>query len=391
MSISFDLGDDLRDIVEMVHRLAQDEVRPHLREFESAGRLPDELLRKVHELGLTTLALPAELGGPGLDLRASAVLQEEVAWGDVGVAIALSGPRSAGAAVAVLGDTDQKERLLRPFAAEDAFSRRGALAIVEGPFGLSPDSVATRAERSGDDYILTGEKRYVLNAAEAELTVVLARDAESRSADPWANLAFFAVEGRPKGFSAGTRQRTLGLETARYAHLSFDHVRIPARNRLKGRGDGRRDVLEVVARKRVLDAARLVGCARAASEYAFKYATERKAFGKALYEHQGLAFLMADMATKVEACRWLVWKAAWCFDKAGPGYAADAIHEAAVAFRHVADLGVEITTDAVQVLGGHGYIQDHPVEKWMRDARCLGLVDGLSVDDDATIADAILV
>src|SRR5205823_4434441 len=151
-----------------------------------------------------------------------------------------------------------------------------------------------------------GEKRYVLNAIDADLTVVLARDTSAHDPNPWNNLAFFAVEGRPSGLVARERNRTLGLNTARYATLELDKVRVPARNRLKGRGDGRRDVLEIVARKRVLDAARLVGCARAASEYANKYATERRAFGKALYEHQALAFMMADMATKIEACRWLV-------------------------------------------------------------------------------------
>ncbi|MBI3725739.1 acyl-CoA dehydrogenase family protein [bacterium] len=390
MTISFDLGDDLKDIVEMVHKLASEEIRPRMREFEHEGGLPEDLLKQLHGLGLTTLSLPAELGGPGLDLRSSAVLQEELAWGDVGVAIALSGPRSAGAAISMLGDTSQKERFLKPFAADDAFGKRGAVALVEGPFGLSPDAVETTARRVGDEYVLDGKKRYVLNAAEADLTVVLARDLSSQDTSLWNRLAFFVVEGRPAGLIAGERHRTLGLNTGRYANLSLEGVRVPEKNRLKGRGDGRRDVLEVVARKRVLDAARLVGCSRAASEYAFKYSTERHAFGKPLFEHQALAFMMADMATKLEATRWLVWRAAWSFDSAGPGYAANAIHEAAVAFRHAADLAVEVTTDAVQILGGHGYIQDHPVEKWMRDARCLGLVDGLSVDDDATIAEGVL-
>jgi acyl-CoA dehydrogenase len=384
MSISFDPGDDLKDIVDMVHRLAADEIRPNLRHFEHEGALPDELLRKCHELGLTNLSLPAEQGGPGLDLRAAAVLQEEIAWGDVGAAMALAGPRAAGAAVALLGDAEQKERLLRPFAADDAFARRGALALVEGPFGLSPEAIATTAERSGDGFVLTGEKRYVLNAASAELTVVLARDASQSEADPWKNLAFFAIEGRPAGLSAGPRLGTLGLETARYAHVKLEGVKVPARNRLLA--NGRLSILGLVAREKTLDAARLVGCSRAATEYAAKYATERKAFGKALYEHQALAFMMADMATRIDAVRWLVWRAAWSFDQGSP----EAVHEATVAFRHATELSVEITTDAVQVLGGHGYIQDHPVEKWMRDARCLGLVDGLSVDDDALIAETVV-
>ncbi len=385
MTISFELGDDLKDVVEMVHRLSQDEIRPRMRQYEKDGHLEEDLLQKVHSLGLTTLALPQEVGGPGLDLRAAAVLQEELAWGDVGVSVALSGPGAAGIAVATLGDDEQKARLLKPFAADDAFSKRGALAAVEGPFGLSPDAVSTTAELSGDSYVLKGEKRYVLDADSSDLTVVLAREG---SQEGWAGLAFYAIEGSHPGLRAGERLRTLGLETARYAHLTLDSVRVPAKNKLKGKGDPRRDVLEVVSRKRVLDAARLVGCCRAASEYANKYATERKAFGKALYEHQSLAFMMADMATKLEACRWLVWKAAWRLDQSAGSD--EALLDAAVAFKHATDLSVEVTSDSVQILGGHGYIQDHPVEKWMRDARCLGLVDGLSIDADTQISEQLL-
>jgi acyl-CoA dehydrogenase len=387
MSISFELPDEVKDVVDMVHRLAQDEIRPHLRDHEHAGELPPELLQNVHSLGLTTLSLPQEVGGPGLDLRAAAILQEELAWGDVGVAVALSGPGAAGLAVAALGDADQKSRLLAPFAAEAAFERRGALAIVEGPTGFSPE-VATTAEKKGDDFVITGEKRYVQDGASSELTVVLARDASRNDPDPWKNLAFFAIEGRPQGLTASERLRTLGLETARYAHVKLEGVRVPAKNRLAGKKPWH-DVHEVIAKKRILDAARLVGCCRAASEYANKYATERKAFGKPLYEHQALAFMMADMATKIDACRWLVWRAAWRLDQEGG--ADQALAEAAVATKHAIDLSVEVTSDAVQVLGGHGYIQDHPVEKWMRDARCLGLVDGLSVDADTQISEQLLV
>ena len=181
----------------------------------------------------------------------------------------------------------------------------------------------------------------------------------------------------------------LGLGTAHFASIKLEGV--PA-ERLPGSGDPRRDVLVVAARHRVIDGARLVGCMRAASEYAFKYSTERRAFGKALYEHQALAFMMANMATRVDACRWLVWRAAWRLDTIGAeGNPLEAaLHDAVIAHRHASELAVLVTTDAVQLLGGHGYIQDHPVEKWMRDARCLGLVDGLSVDDDATIAETVV-
>jgi len=191
----------------------------------------------------------------------------------------------------------------------------------------------------------------------------------------------FAVEGRAAGLLPGERSRTLGLRTASYGPLRLEDVRVPAANRLgldaPAPGALRRALRRAIARKKVLDAAHLVGCARGTSEYAFKYAQERRAFGVFLYEHQGLAFLMADMATKVDGMRTLVWEAAAAHDQGG-----DALPLALSAHRQAAELAVEVASDAVQVLGGHGYIADHPVEKWMRDARTLSLVDGLVFEDE---------
>lgn len=390
MTISFEPGEDLEAIVEAVQGFAADRLRPRLRDFEAAGELPEDLRRECHDLGLTTLALPASLGGDDdLDVRAAALCAEELAWGDVGAAVAIPGPRSAGALVVDLADAAAAERLLAPFAdEEEGWRRRGALALVEGPFGLAPDAVEATARPEGDAWVLDGRKRYVQAAGEADLTVVLARDVTSQAPDPWDRLGLFAVvsgEGAgPDGLAAGERCRTLGLNAARYADLELKGVRVPRGDRLDGGEPGqvRRALRRAIARKKVIDAARLVGCARAAAEYAFKYAGERKAFGVYLYEHQGLAFFMADMATHVDGLRTRVWKAAWTVDAGRDAYGL-----AQAAHRHAADLAVAVTSDAVQVLGGHGYVQDHPVEKWMRDARTLGLIDGLDdVEAEQTAA-----
>ena len=382
MSISFELGEELQAVVEAVHAFAEGRLRPHLREFEAAGGLPAELEAECHELGLTTLALPEALGGNDLlDLRAAVLCSEELAWGDLGAAVAIPGPRTAAALVVELASQEQAARLLAPFTAPDGGSRRGAAALVEGPFGLDPTTIQTTARRDGDAWVLDGTKRYVQGAGQAELTLVLARDTGSSAPDPWDRLGLFAVEGRPAGLSAGERHRMLGLGTARFADLTLAGVRVPAANRLGAGAPGEvgRALHRAVARKKLLDAARLVGCCRAASEYAFKYATERKAFGVYLHEHQGLAFMMADMATRTDGIRTLVWQAAWALDA---GQKDEGARLAFQAFRQAADLAVLVTTDAVQVLGGHGYLHDHPVEKWMRDARTLGLADGLTFDEE---------
>ncbi len=383
MTISFDIGDDLEAIVEAVHGFAEENLRPGLRAFEEAGRLTDDLQRELHEMGLSTLVLPESLGGDdALDTRAAVLISEELAWGDLGAAVAISGPRSAGYLVLALGDDAQAKRLLTPFSDEaQGWGRVGSLALVEGPFGLDPAAIETTATLEGDSYVLRGAKRYVQSAGEAALTVVLARDPKSTAADPWDRLALFAVEGCPDGFEASERNRLLGLEACRWANVTLDGVKVPRNNRLGGEslapGVLQAALRKGVARKKTIDAARLVGCARAGCEYAAKYAQERKTFGVYLYEHQALAFMMADMAMRVDAMRTLVWSAAAALDTGKDAYAL-----AVRALRYAAEKSVEVATDAVQMLGGHGYVQDHPVEKWMRDVRTLGVVDGLVFDDE---------
>lgn len=385
MSLSFDIGEDLQSIVDAVHGFAEGRLRPGLREFEHEGGLGDELQRECFELGITTLALPERLGGSDLlDIRAAVLCSEELAWGDIGAAIAIPGPRSAGFAVVEVGTPEQQERLLRPFTdAERGWKMRGGLALVEGPFGIDPSAIETTARRQGDGWVLRGKKAYVQGAGLADLTIVLARDESSKAADPWDRLALFAIEGKPEGFVPGERGKTMGLHTARWGPVELKDVKVAANNRLgTGKpGETRTALQRTIARKKVIDAARLVGCTRAASEYAFKYATEREAFGVKLYEHQALAFMMADMATNVDGLRTLVWHAAWSLDRGEDGYV-----ESKRAHDLASELAVQVTSDAVQILGGHGYLWDHPVEKWMRDARTAGLVDGLYFDEDAELA-----
>lgn len=383
MSVSFEPGEELAQVVDAVRAFARERLRPALRELEAAGALSEELARECHELGLATLGLPETLGGSELlDLRAAALCAEELAWGDLGAAVALPGPGAAAPLVLALGTGAQAERLLAPFADEaEGWARRAALALVEGPFGVDPAACEATCRREGEEWVLSGRKRYVRGGADAALTLVLARDVASGAPDPWDRLALLAVVGRPAGLAVEARHETLGLGAARWADLRFEQVRVPAADRLGGDaapGALRRVLRDALARQRTLDAARLVGCARAATEHACDYAQERHAFGVPLYQHQALAFMMADMATRVDGVRSLVWQAAAALDRGDARAPALAL----LAHRQTAELAVEVCSDAVQVLGGHGYLWDHPVEKWMRDARTLSLVDGLTLPED---------
>lgn len=377
MSFSFEADEDLEAIVEAVRGFAAEQIRPQLRELEEARGLTAELAEALVELGLTTLPLPEVLGGSDdLDARAEALCLEEIAYGDVGVAAAIPGPGSAAVAILAAGSEAQQQSLLTPFAEPSDPLLCGTLAWAEGPCGVEPGAIEATCKRDGDVWVLAGSKRYVLGGGRAQLLLVLARDTSSQAADPWDRLKLLAAEGP---LPAEEPDRTMGIWTADYATVKLDGARVPAARVLDTAQPGTlREVVErTLAHVKLTQAAALVGCARAACAYAFNYATERQAFGQYLYEFQALAFMMADMATRTDGLRTLVWEAAWAFDQ-GEGALAAALR----AHQQAAELSVSITSDAVQILGGHGYLWDHPVEKWMRDARTLSLVDGLTVPLD---------
>jgi acyl-CoA dehydrogenase len=377
--LSFDIGEDLQAIRETVHRFAEDEIRPHLRDFEAAGALTDAFIHPYLELGLTAVHLPEAQGGMGMGMRAAAVIQEELAWGDIGVANALPGIDSVLFALQELGTPEQLERLVNP----DRANLHSCVALIEPAPGFQLADTWTLAEEDGDDYVLFGKKAFALNAGLATLYVVLAQTAPGSGFD---GLRAFVIEPDTEGITAGERHHLLGLNTAHFGELELFGCRVPKANMLTGDGDLRGGLHRLVDRLRVVAGARIVGACRAAAEHAFKYGTEREAFGKPLYEHQGLSFMIADMATQIDIARLQLWRAAWAIDAGSP----DAHRHVAMAFRRIAQLSEPITSNAVQLLGGHGYIQDHPVEKWMRDVRVQALIGGLEGFLTHDVADAEL-
>lgn len=363
--IQFSPTDDERQLQELAREFAQRRMRPALRDAEAAGGAPAEVAREFHELGLAAIGIPEAAGGLGLGLVAQALVWEELAAGDLGLALALPGPGMALPFLATLATPDQQRMYLAPFASEggapgaDGSPRRAALATAglvpdaEGPLGLP------RARPTDQGYVLDGALPMV-TPAPADLYLVPAALEGAAGPPPW---AAFAIPGDAAGLSVSAPVAKVGLEAVPTAHLTLEECHVESRQ-LLGLDAPPGALQRALDAVRVLCAAQAVGLARAAAEYAARYAAGRKAFGQPIAQFQAIAFLAAEMAMEVEAARALTWRAAWLWDTGK-----DAAVAAAQALMQASQAAMFCTDNAVQTLGGHGYVDDHPVEKWMRDAK----------------------
>jgi acyl-CoA dehydrogenase len=347
-------------VQETVSSFARSEIRPIARDADESGEIPRGVVDQGFELGLIHSALPEEHGGFGEERSAvtGAIVAEELAWGDLSIALHLLAPRLFAYPVTDLGSAAQKRDLLPPFTR--AFLAATA-AVVEPRIGFDPANLATRAERSGGDFVLNGRKCFVPLAADAERLLVFAQLDDAPSA--------FVVERAAAGLGIGEREKNMGLKPLATHELTLEGVRVPASARLEG------DLRPTLDRTRVALGALAVGVARGAYEFARDYAKERKAFGVPIAQKQAIAFILADMAIEIDAARLLVWEAAWLIDQGR-----DATRESVLAKRYAANTALKVTDNGLQVLGGHGYIRDFPVELWLRNARgfssfeCLAIV-----------------
>jgi acyl-CoA dehydrogenase len=360
--ISFALSDDQQIIQDTVRKFAAEELRPRMREFEQAGAVPDALRKKFHELGLALLDAPEDCGGQGLGAVTAVLVHEELAAGDPGCAVALWAPHTAAAAILELGDDAQRKRWLPRFA--QAPGRLGAVAWSET--GKPPEAgFAATATAKGDQFVLAGKKSFVVNAGAADLTVVFAQVEAGKG---WDGAGAFVIEGAGTA-RAGARHQLLGLETVQASELVLDGVTVPAQNRLLGSAGFGAATRRFFDRVALMNASRQVGLARAAYELALAYTQDRHAFGKPVAHFQSIAFTLADMHMDVESARWLVWRAAADLDAARPS-AKESIAQAAV---HANEAAWRVADNAVQLLGGAGFIQDFAPEKWLRDTKALAL------------------
>jgi alkylation response protein AidB-like acyl-CoA dehydrogenase len=363
VGVSFDLSDEQRELRALAHEFAERELRPIAREWDEREDCPPELLAKAAALGLTSHAIPVEYGGGGVSAVTSAVVAEELSWGCAGLAAPIGATMFPVRPLLYAGTEEQRQRWLPRLASEDGCL--AAIAFTEPGAGSDVASLQASARRDGGGYVLNGEKCYVTNGGIAELTIVFARLDTGISA--------FVLEAGDPGVSAGRKEPKLGLRSSYTGSILLEDARVPADRLLGEEGEGFAIAMDFFLHSRPQVAASAVGIARAAFEYATDYANERHAFGKPLIAKQGVSFKLADMAMQIEASRLLVWRAAAALESGGE---AGLLGSYAKAF--AADTAMSVTTDAVQILGGAGIMRDHPVEKWLRDAKVLQIVEGTS-------------
>ena len=359
---TFDLTDEQRMLTDMVRRYSERTLRQVYREAEESHEMPPEVIAQGWELGLLPASLPEEYGGFGeYSVLNSALIAEELGYGDIAASLELLAPNLVATPIYLCGTEEQKQTYLPLFTAEEM--PKVASAFLEPVILFDPYHLHATAQRQGDDYILNGQKAMVINADEAELFLIYAHDEAADSTQA------FLVPADAAGLSVGEREKWMGFNALKTYRLSLEEVKVPAANRLGG--EAGIDVQRILNSSRIALSALGVGLARAAYEYARDYAKERVAFGEPIAHRQSIAFMLAEMAIDIDATRLMVWEAAWKIDKGQ-----NATHDAYLAARYAADVALKVADGAVQVLGGHGYIREHPVELWLRNARSLATLLG---------------
>ncbi len=361
--VSFELSEEQRMMRDSVGAFAREEIRPAAREADESGAIPAELVAKAWQLGLAQGPIPEKFGGNGAARSAvsGAIIAEELAWGDLAIALHALAPQLVAFPVLEVGSDEQRERHLRRLAGAEFAAATAAL--MEPRWDFDPSELATSARRDGASFVLAGRKCMVPLAATAETILVWA------AAD--GGVGGFLLSRDTFGLKIGEREKNMGLKGLETFELELDGVRVGAEVRL-GAENGV-DFRRLLSQSRVAMGALGVGVARAAFEYARDYARERRAFGVPIATKQAVAFMLADMAIEIDAARLLVWEAAWHLDRG-----TDSFKESYLARNYVAAAALKVTDNAVQVLGGHGYIREHPVELWLRNARGLVALEGLA-------------
>lgn len=355
---SFDLSEEQTQIQTTVQQFAAKQLRPKLRAIEKSG--PSEALKaSFNELGLTGVEWPEAAGGQGMGTLVRALIEEELAIGDVGAAFALDAPGAASQLLLALGTPAAHAAL------KGLLQSGGRAALAAAEEGKASDDFRTSAVRTAAGWELTGKKAWVFHGGDAELHLVLAQVEPGKGLS---GAGIFLVRAGNTGLRQSRTFTTLGLQAMPVREVVVEGAKVAAADRLDAPGTLPEVLRAYYDRLSLVTAARGVGLAHAAYEYARAYAEERQAFGKPIGHFQAIAFLLADMATAVDAARWLVWRAAWEYDKGDKPTS-----NIATAQAQALDSAFFCANSCVQILGGAGYLQDHPAEKWMRDAKTLAL------------------
>ncbi|WP_030909673.1 acyl-CoA dehydrogenase family protein [Streptosporangium amethystogenes] len=351
------------DLINLVRDLAGKELAPRAARAEADEEFPREVFRTLGAVGVLGLPYPEEYGGGGQPYEVYLQVLEEIAavWSSIGVGVSVHALSCFG--LVDFGTAEQREEWLPGMLGGDLL---GAYCLSEAHAGSDPAAMRTRAVRDGDDYVLDGAKAWTTHGGHADFYQVMARTSDDRK-----GISCFLVPADAEGLSADPPERKMGLTGSATATVRLDHVRVPARRRIGAEGDGLKIALAGLDSGRLGIAAVATGLAQGALDQAVAYAKERESFGKPIIEHQGLAFLLADMEAAVQSARATTLHAARLKDRGRPFS-----REASIAKMVATDNAMKVTTDAVQVLGGYGYTRDFPVERYMREAKVMQIFEG---------------
>jgi acyl-CoA dehydrogenase len=367
--IGFELSQEQQDLKATVHEFADQVIRPAAPTFDESEETPWDIMRQAHQLGLDTYQYPEEYGGGGVtDPVTHMIVTEEMGWGCAGIGTAINATSLCATAIQQCGTPEQREKYLSLFCDPNTLAL-GAFGLTEAEAGSDVGALRTTAKRVEGGYLLNGSKRFITNGGIADIHVIFATT--DRQAG-WRGIQAFVVDRSSTGLRLGRKERKMGVRASHTGEVILEDCFVPSENLLGGEnGRGGLGVLKTLESTRPGVGAAAVGIARAAYEYALDYALQRQTFGKPIAAHQAIAFKLADMATEVESARLLVWQAAW---RAGRNLSF--AQQASMAKLKAGDVAMSVTADAIQILGGYGYIRDFPVEKWHRDAKIYQIWEG---------------
>ena len=377
--MEFRLTEEQRILKEMVQDFAKNEVAPKAEHIDRTGEFPKEIIKKASELGLMGIEVPTEWEGAGMDAICYAIAIEELSVASAALGVIVSAHNSLCISpIMKFGTKEQKEKYLKPLARGEMI---GCLGLTEPSAGSDAAAVKTKAELKGDKWILNGTKLFITNGKEAGVAVILARTEPDPS---HRGISAFIVPTDARGFSLGKEEEKLGIHGSSTMELIFEDCEIPKENLLGERGKGFSIAMFTLDGGRIGIAAQAIGIARAAYEASVAFAKERVQFGQPIARFQAIQWMVADMATEIEAGRLLVWRSAW-LKKEGLAYS----QESAMAKLYCAEVAQRVVVDAVQVHGGYGYVRDYPVERYYRDAKITSIYEGTSEVQRIVIANNI--
>ena len=374
------LTEEQKMIQELARKIADEKIRPVAAEYDEKEKFPWPIMKILAESDLFGVYIEEKYGGTGGGVLDLAIATEELSKACGGVAVSYAASALGTYPILLYGNEEQKKKYLPDIAKG---KKLAAFGLTEPEAGSDAGAIKTRADKDGDFYILNGTKQWITNGGEAEIYTVVAITNKKKGAR---GASAFIVEKGTKGFEFGKKEKKLGIRASSTTELIFTDCKIPKANLIGKEGMGFIVAMKTFDKSRPGVAAQAVGIAQGALDHAVKYATERRQFGQPISSFQGLQFMLADMATKVETARALVYAACRMIDSG----AKDIGRISAMSKLYASDVAMDVTTDAVQVFGGYGYMRDYPVEKYMRDAKITQIYEGTNQIQRGVIASSLI-